>query len=307
MIKKTASLILILLIIISLAAVLIHKRSASVNLAKDKILVTTSFYPLFYFSQAIGGDKAQVINLTPAGAEPHDYEPTAQDMALIEQSRLVVINGNNFEPWGNDLRRNLTPTKNTLIAAGEGLANRQLTEQGKTMLDPHIWLSPALAMAMVDKISQGFEQADVKNRNYYQTNAQNLKRQLLELDLAYRQGLRTCRRREIITAHAAFGYLAAAYDLNQQPIAGLSPDSEPSAAQLVGLAKFAKEHKISYIFFESLVSPKLAETLAREIGAKTLVLNPLEGLKPAELTQGNNYLTEMQANLLNLKTALQCQ
>ena len=159
---------------------------------------------------------------------------------------------------------------------------------------------------MVDRIASGYQQSDPNNKNYYQANADSLKAKLQQIDLAYRQGLSHCLTKNIITSHAAFGYLAKTYGLNQVAIAGFSPDAEPSPQQLAVIAKFAEQNQVKYIFFESLVSPKLAQTIASEIGAQTLVLNPLEGLSDQELAQGKNYLSVMQDNLSNLQTALQC-
>ncbi len=133
-----------------------------------------------------------------------------------------------------------------------------------------------------------------------------LNQKLDQLDKTYAEGLKTCKQKDIITSHAAFGYLATRYGLNQVAISGISPDEEPSSQQLAEVAKFAKENDVKYIFFESLVSPKLSETIAHEIGAKTLVLDPLEGISDDDIKQGKNYFTVMENNLKNLQKALQC-
>ncbi|MGB7582977.1 MAG: zinc ABC transporter substrate-binding protein [Sedimentisphaerales bacterium] len=273
----------------------------------NKPQVTASFYPLYFFSQQIAGDKADVINITPAGAEPHDYEPTAQDIAQIENSKMLVLNGGGLEAWGNNIKQNLNPKNTIVVTAGEGLTNQQVMENGQNIIDPHIWQSPPLAKQMVDKITQGFIQIDPTNKAYYQANSDALKVRLDNLDKEYRRGLSDCLEKSIITSHAAFGYLATTYGLNQVSIAGLSPDAEPSPQQLADIVKFAKTNNVKYIFFESLVSPKLSDTIATEVGAKTLVLNPIEGLTNEEISQGKNYFTEMQNNLANLKIALQCK
>ena len=132
-------------------------------------------------------------------------------------------------------------------------------------------------------------------------------RKLDDLDRQYRRGLANCQEKNIVTSHAAFGYLATAYGLNQVSITGLSPDAQPSPRQLADIVKFTRANNVKYIFFESLVSPKLSKTIATEIGAQTMVLNPLEGLTDEEVSQGNNYFTEMENNLANLKTALECK
>jgi zinc transport system substrate-binding protein len=306
--KKIKNIILFLLVFIFvglLAFILYNFQKSPVQ--SNKLQVAASFYPLYYFSQQIGREKANVLNMTPAGAEPHDYEPTAHDIAQIEHSKLLILNGGGLEAWGDNIKQNLNSQDTAVVTVGEGLTNRQETDKGENTTDPHIWLSPPLAEEIVGKITQGFLQVDPVNKEYYLTNAAMLKSELAKLDKEYRHGLSKCLEKNIITSHAAFGYLAASYGLHQVSIAGLSPDAEPSPQQLADIVKFAKANDIKYIFFESLVSPRLSDTIAHEIGAKTLVLNPIEGLSNEEISQGKNYFTEMQNNLANLKTALQCK
>ncbi len=273
----------------------------------NKIHVTTSFYPLYFFASHIAGDKATVYNITPAGAEPHDYEPTTQDVARIEDSKLLVLNGGKLEAWGDKIKDILKNTPTVVIAVGETLANQNIIEEGESSLDPHVWLDPVLAKKEVVIIADGLKQIDPSNAEYYETNAQALESKLDNLNQAYVVGLSKCQKKDIITSHAAFGYLARQYSFNQVSISGLSPDAEPSPQQLANVAKFAKKNNVKYIFFESLVSPKLSETIAHEVGAQTLVLNPIEGLSDEELAKGKNYFTEMESNLKNLRTALECE
>ena len=307
--KKNLSWYLLLLVVLLIIGGLAYagfRQNKPTPAAAGKIQVAASFYPLYFFAAQIGGDKAEVTNITPSGGEPHDYEPTAQDIAQIENSRLLILNGFGLEAWGNDIRQNLNPAKTFLVTASDGIISHQLTEEGQTMIDPHVWLAPELAKTMVDNIAVGFIKADPANAPYYQNNAAQLKNKLDQLDAAYRAGLANCQLKDIVTSHAAFGYLAQAYGLNQIAIAGLSPDAEPSPEQLAEIVKQARADKIKYIFFESLVSPKLSQTIATEIGAQTLVFNPLEGLTKDEIAQGKNYFTVLQDNLINLQTALEC-
>ena len=305
---KTKYLIAIILLFCLLAGLaLLNNRVSSPRSQQQKITVVASFYPLYYFSERIGGDKADVHNLTPAGAEPHDYELTAQDIVLIESGNLLVLNGGNLEVWGDSIKKSLIPTQTVLVVAGEGLANQLIAEGNENIIDPHVWLSPPLAEGMVDKILGGFQASDPANTSYYAANAEALKEDLKNLNTDYLTGLKDCALKDVITSHASFGYLASAYGLRQISIAGLSPDAEPSPKEIGAIAEFAKESGVKYIFFESLVSPKLSETIATEVGAKTLILNPLEGLTTADISAGKNYFTEMKNNLNNLKIALECQ
>ncbi len=300
------SIIFILLLVLVGYVLFLISSKGSIN-EKSKLRVTASFYPLYYFATQIAGDKAEVINIVPAGVEPHDYEPTARDIARIESSDLLILNGGNLEAWGDKIKNELNGQHTIIVIAGEDMVDRQLLKEGRTIEDPHVWLSPHLAKKEVEKIVQGFIQADPANASFYQSNAQSLKNKLDALDKEYREGLYSCVSRDIVTSHAAFGYLAHQYHLNQIAIAGVSPDEEPNTRKLAEISDLVKARGIKVIFFESLISPKLSETIASETGAKTLVLDPIEGISKNDLKAGKNYFTQMEANLRNLRIALQCQ
>ncbi|MBI3631658.1 MAG: zinc ABC transporter substrate-binding protein [Candidatus Staskawiczbacteria bacterium] len=303
--KIVVSIIIVLVVISLLISAFTAKQKLAVQ--NNKLQVAASFYPLAFFSEQVGGDNVRVINIMPAGAEPHDYELTAQDIAQIENSKLLVLTGLGLEVWGNNIKQNLNSKNTVVLLTGEGIVSQTAIEGSKKAIDSHVWQSPVLAKKIVDKIVQGFAQVDPINKDYYQTNADALKNKLDSLDQDYKQGLSNCAGKNIITSHAAFGYLATAYGFNQVPIAGLSPDAEPSPQQLAEIVSFAKANNVKYIFFESLVSPKLSNTIATEVGAKTLVLNPLEGLTKEEIKKKKNYFTIMEKNLANLKIALSCK
>lgn len=309
--KKTLFIVACSIVILTVLALLIKSetnRNYSTNLIKNnKLQVVASFYPLYFFSSEVGKDKASVHNMTPAGAEPHDYEPTTRDIALIEKSNLLILNGVNLEAWAKNIENMLHGQNIIIVEAAYGLASQNTEENGKTVQDPHIWLDPKLAIEMVKRISNGYYAADPVNKAYYETNEKNIIQELESLDQEYRTGLQNCRVRDIVTSHAAFGYLAKEYGLNQISVTGLSPDAEPSAKQLAEVAKVAKEKNIKYIFFENLVSPKLSETIANEIGAQTLAFDPLEGIAERDIQTGKNYFTIMKENLKNLRIALECQ
>jgi zinc transport system substrate-binding protein len=271
----------------------------------EKLQVAASFYPLYFFAQEIGGDRAEVFTVTPAGAEPHEYEPTAWDISRIYGSDFLVVNGNGLEPWLQNIQKNLSAGKTKIIIVGEGLAVRSFSEE--EVIDPHVWLSPRLASEMAEKIKEEFIAQNPEHVAVYEANAEILNGKLGALDEEYSTKLSECSQKSIVTAHAAFGYLAVEYGLAQVAVTGISPDIEPSQQELAKIVDFARQYDIRYIFFETLVSPKLAEVLAREVGAKTLVLNPLEGLTLEEIRAGKDYFTEMKTNLNNLKIALECK
>jgi zinc transport system substrate-binding protein len=267
--------------------------------------VVASFYPLYFFAHQIAGDDADVVNLTPAGNEPHDYELTAQDMVRIAGAKLLILNGDGLEAWGDRVAA-VDAARTRVVVAGGDLATQKIVEDGEAVLDPHLWVAPPLARIIAEKIERGLEQVDAPHASLYAARARIVDSGLRDLDAAYREGLAHCARRDIVTSHAAFGYLAAAYRLNQVPIAGLSPDAEPSPRQLAATAQFVKHSGTTVIFFESLVSPKLSDALAKEVGAQTMVLDPLEGLTSDDVAAGKTYFTKMRQNLANLETALQC-
>ncbi|HUD09243.1 MAG TPA: zinc ABC transporter substrate-binding protein [Patescibacteria group bacterium] len=298
--------VLLGILVLIFAAVLLFNFGSTRKVSNGKLQVTASFYPMYFFASRIGGDKADVISITPASAEPHDYEPTTQDLIRIQNSNMLVLNGGALEAWGNKIKGQL-PANVLVVTAGEGLANKQLNENGQTIQDPHIWLDPILAKKEVVVIEKGFEKIDSKDTSYFQANAQKLNSDLDALNTEYSHAFTNCAQTDFVTSHAAFGYLGRQYGINQIPISGVSPDEEPSTQKLVEITNLVKAKNIKVIFFESLVSPKLSDTIANETGAKAMVLDPIEGLTKDEIANGQNYLTIMRQNLNNLQIALQCQ
>jgi zinc transport system substrate-binding protein len=285
---------------IGIAAALIHPEWLTrIAPSSGKVRVTASFYPVAEFARQVGGDKVDVSTLVKPGVEPHDYDPTPQDLKGLYSSRLFVYNGAGLEKWLDRVKPDLKDNNVATVDASTGIELRPM--------DPHIWLDPVLAQKEVDNISAGLQKVDPSNASYYQARAKDYKTQLATLDSSYRSGLAQCTRHDIVTSHQAFGYLGSRYGLDVLAISGLSPDEEPTPQQLGDAATFAREHQVKYIFFETLVSPKLSETLAKEVGAQTLVFNPLEGLTDDEIAAGDNYVTVQQENLKNLRIALDCK
>ncbi|MCL4374563.1 metal ABC transporter substrate-binding protein [Patescibacteria group bacterium] len=282
-------------------------RTQQSNRQSHRLKIVASFYPLYFFTSQIAGDNADVTDLVPAGAEPHDYEPTVGDIVNIDNSDVLVINGAGLEPWADRLHQELTDRKIAVVAAGQPLADLSLKEDGRSQTDPHVWLDPVLAQQEVNLIAKALMARDPNHRSQYESNRMALVQKLEQLNRDFKQGLAHCQQKDVITSHAAFGYLARRYGLTQVAIQGINPDQEPSPRQLAQIVNLAKREKIRYIFFETLVSPRLADTLAREVGAKTLVFNPLEGLTQTEQATGLNYFTVQQNNLSHLRTALQCR
>ena len=274
--------------------------------AADKMAVAASFYPMYEFARQVGGDRTRVRNLTPAGAEPHDYELTPRDIIAVNTSKVFVYNGAGLEPWAQKLLPQLPPSV-LVVNAAEGIRIATVTsgeDQGRP--DPHIWMDPILAQKQVDNILAGFVRVDSEGQAVYEANAAKFKQDLTALHERFQRALSTCRKKIFITNHAAFGYFAARYGLTQIGIAGLAPDAEPSAAKIRELIRLARLNGVRVIYFESLVSPRVAAAIAREVGARTLVLDPLEGLTDEELAHGKTYLSVMGQNLRNLMQGLDC-
>lgn len=304
---KRIFLFVILLSFLIFTGYALRGRLTTKQLPTGKLHVVTSIYPMYYFASQIAGDKAVLQNITPAGSEPHDYEPTTKDVAAIEKSDLLIINGDKLESWGDQIKQTLSGTKVVIVTASNGIVSQTMSDKGVSIPDPHIWLDPVLAKKEVANIVQGFMLADPDNRDYYLKNQRLLNNKLDQLDKQFRSGLKDCTLKDIVTSHAAFGYVADEYGLKQISIAGISPDQEPSAKQLADIVTIAKKNDIKYIFFETLVSPKLSQTIANEIGAKTIVFNPLEGLTQEQIDSRQDYFSVQFQNLTNLKTALECR
>ena len=268
--------------------------------------VVAAFYPLFEAAQRVGGDRVQVRNLTPAGSEPHDLELNSRQVDQIEDAAVVLFLGRGFQPA---LEKAAERAQGTKVDVLSGLGNLRPAGAGddKLEVDPHVWLDPTLLKAIVGEVTAALATADPANRATYEANGRAYSGELDELDAAFTAGLANCDRRVMVTAHSAFGYLAGRYNLSQEAIAGLEPESEPSPQRLADLARKVRADGTTTIFYETLVSPKVAESLAREAGVRTAVLDPLEGLSDEDAKAGKTYVSVMRENLAALRQALDCR
>jgi zinc transport system substrate-binding protein len=293
-------------------------------------LVVASVYPLYDFARNVAGERAEVVSLVPAGIEPHDWEPSPKDVGQLRKARAFIFNGAGLEPWVDRLARDVTAGGTVLVNASEGVPllkaaraaphDRRLdlthahgqgegeraagTKGGP--VDAHVWLDPVLAKTQVARIRDGLAKADPVGADTYAANATAYLARLDGLHERFENGLRTCARREVVVSHAAFAYLTRRYRLTMLPVMGLAPESEPSPAELAALVRLARQKSVRYIFFETLVDTRLTDTLAREVGARTLVLDPVEGVSKEHAAAGKDYLSLMDENLRNLRTALDC-
>ena len=258
--------------------------------------VVAAFYPVAWAAEQVGGDTVSVRNLTQPGVEPHDAELSPRDVERIRSADLVLYFGSGFQPAVEDAVEGADGETVDLLT-GQDLA-RAVEEEGELTADPHIWLDPFRYADVVRSIAEALGRS---------SEAAGLLSKLDKLDRDFAQGLARCKRREIVTTHAAFGYLARRYRLEQIALTGLSPEAEPTPQDLEGVVRQVRESKATTIFFETLISPRLAETVARETGAETAVLDPIEGLTEDAIGRGEDYLSVMRANLTALRRALDCR
>jgi zinc transport system substrate-binding protein len=300
---------------------MVGARGGSPTAGRPALTVVASFYVIEYFTQRIGGEHVQVFNPVQPGAEPHDVELSPRTVERMRQADVFLYLGEGFQPAIDRALDTIKRPDMVIKDVSEGVQFLPATgdehdqteetatprpEQQEQVVDPHIWLDPIRAQTMASNIADALSQADPQNASTFRANADRLKAELAALDNEFRAGLKTCKRREIITSHAAFGYLASRYGLVQMPVLGLSPETEPTPAQLERIVKFAREHQVKYIFFETLVEPRVARVIAQEIGAQALVLNPIEGLTPEQASEGVTYFDLMRENLSNLRIGLDC-
>lgn len=325
--------ILVLLLSTLLSACGGRSQPALVN---GKINIVASFYPLYDFASKIGGDHVNVVNLVPAGVEPHDWSPKSRDIQNLTKSDLFVYLGAGFEGWVHDTLDSLKKdSKTVVVEASRGIellpgteeehgdepghnekkddhGHDEKQEEGKDEhghdhgnTDPHVWLSPANAKQLAVNIKDALIQVDAAHKADYEANFKKLADRLEQLDGKYKSELAKTSKKDIVVTHQSFGYLAKAYGLNQKAIMGLAPDAEPTSKDMKNILQFIKDNQVKYIFFEELVSDKLAKTLAKDAGVETLVLSPIEGLTEEQAIKGDDYVSLMENNLNNLLKALQ--
>jgi zinc transport system substrate-binding protein len=307
-------------VVAGLAGSLLAGCGGGASVGGEGTSVVATFYPFAYVADRVAGEHADVTNLTGSGAEPHDLELTPQQVAAVAAADVTLYE-EGFQPAVDDaVQENAEGSVLEVTEAvghskrdnALGHASHQSREQSPEdghahpglAGDPHIWLDPTKLAAVATSLAAKLAEADPDNAADYRRNAERLVTDLRRLDRDFRRGLADCERRTFVTSHAAFGHLAQRYGLEMVPIAGLSPDIEPSPARLAELEQVVAEKGVTTIFSETLASPALARTLAEEVGVRTAVLDPIEGLSDA--TEHEDYMSLMRANLAALKEANGC-
>ena len=271
--------------------------------------VAASFYPFAFVAEQVGGSHVDVENLTSPGVEPHDLELKPKQVGDVQGADLVVYE-KHFQAAVDDAVKQADRSTNDSVDVASVVKLKPLQagaeEEGHDHgdEDPHTWLDPDNMIAVTKAVEAKLSTVDPDHASEYAANAAKLTSELETLDTDITTGLKTCKRRTIVTSHAAFQYLAARYDLTQVPIAGIDPANEPSPSQLADITNLVRKEKITTIFTEELVSPAIAKTIAKETGVTTATLDPIEGLSDA--TKGQTYLTLMHRNLETLRKANSC-
>jgi zinc transport system substrate-binding protein len=275
--------------------------------------VVAAFYPLQFATEQIGGDHVAVTSLTKPGAEPHDIELTPQDVAAVSKAKVVVYErglqgavDKAVETQGGDRSLDVAPAAdlNLLFQATVGAPAQTSAENAVGTTDPHFWLDPQRYSAVAKVISARLSRVDPAHKGDYAKNSKAFEDKLAALSAEFTTGLASCRRKDIVTSHAAFGYLAERFGMVQIAINGLSPDQEPGPAELARVSTYARAHGVTTVYAETLVSPAIAQTVAREAGARMATLDPIEGLTGK--SAGKDYFEVMRANLKALRAGQGC-
>ncbi len=278
--------------IILLLSVCLIGCSSKEQADNGQLNVYTSFYCIYDLTSKIAGNKAQVTNLIPAGTEPHDWEPTPKDMAALENADVLFCSGLNMEGW-------LDSVKNSIDVNAVVLTDEAKIEN--TQDDPHIWLDPMLADKLAQNIQAELSRLDPDNADYYSANYTELSDKLKALDAEYRETLEPYNGEKIVVSHRAYGYLCSAYGLEQVAIDGLGSESEPSPQQMKQIIDTINSEGITTVFYEELMSTKVAEQISEETNVRLLPLNPVENLGTDDTGKEKDYFDIMEENLQNLK------
>jgi zinc transport system substrate-binding protein len=279
---------------------------------RGQLDIVVAFYPFQFVAERLAGPYGAVHNLTEPGAEPHDLELTPRQVAAIAGADLVIFE-HSLQPavdaaveqqGGDHVLDTATVVPLQPLDDGGSHPGPDADGHGHGGLDPHVWLEPTNVASIAAAVAARLAEVDPAHRTDFEANLAALRADLTTLDHDFAQGLKTCARREFITSHAAFGYLARRYGLEQIAISGLSPEAEPSPARIAEVHNQAREHQITTIFYETLVSPAVAKSVAGDLGLRTDVLDPIEGI--TDQSRGSDYVAVMRSNLAALQKANEC-
>ncbi|WP_449455344.1 metal ABC transporter solute-binding protein, Zn/Mn family [Streptococcus suis] len=301
------------LLFLSVSALLLAACGNSTASQEDgKLDIVTTFYPVYEFTKQVTGDEANVDLLVKAGTEVHGYEPSAKDIARIQEADAFVYENENMETWVHDVEGSIDTEKVNVISATEGMLllpggeeeheGHDHSEEGHShAYDPHVWLSPERAITLVENIRDSLVAKYPEKKDAFETNAAAYIEKLDALDAKYSETLSAAKQKYFVTQHTAFAYLALDYGLKQVSITGVAADEDPTPSRLAELTEYINKYGIKYIYFEENASKSVAETLAKETGVQLDVLNPLESLTDEDMKNGKDYISVMEDNLTALE------
>lgn len=308
------SLILILLVVWA-GVVVFYSKQQPTPTAQNKLKVVTTLFPTYDFVRQIGGDRVNATLLLPPGVEPHAFEPTPKDIIAINESGVFIYTGKYMEPWVESVLKGVNNQKMIVVDASSHALflkaedediNKEKTNSDGT--DPHIWLDLDNSRIMIDDIVVAMATADPTNADYYQNNANIYRQKLTDLDTKFKNGLKNCLYNEFVHGgHYAFGYLAHRYGLKYLSAQGFNPDSEPTPQQLINLSNQVNRLGIKYVYYEELVDPRIARTIAAETSTTLLKINSAHNLSKEELSGGITYERIMEEDLNQLRIGLECR
>lgn len=290
------------------------KQVSTQNVSDNKLKVAASFFPLYEFARNVGGNKTDVYSFLPIGEEPHEWEPSIQQIEDLKGTKLFIYNGAGMEAYISKFMdsgefQNMTFVKATdgipLLKADSAEDDKEILAQGG--MDPHVWNDPIFAEQEVTNIKNAMQKADPANAQYYENNANAYIAKLTALDNNIKTGLSHCKKDTFVSFHNAFNYFSNRYDIHDVWISGMAPEVDVPPQDILKIIQIAKDKDVKVIFSEDLVDPRLANTLASEVGAQVLILSPLEGINQTDQQEGKTYLDKWYQNLNNLRTALECQ
>ncbi|HEL2471493.1 TPA: zinc ABC transporter substrate-binding protein AdcA [Streptococcus suis] len=300
------------LLFLSVSALLLGACGNSTASEDGKLNIVTTFYPVYEFTKQVAGDEANVDLLVKAGTEVHGYEPSAKDIARIQEADAFVYENENMETWVHDVEGSIDTEKVNVISATEGMLllpggeeeheGHDHSEEGHShAYDPHVWLSPERAITLVENIRDSLVAKYPEKKDAFETNAAAYIEKLDALDAKYSETLSVAKQKYFVTQHTAFAYLALDYGLKQVSITGVAADEDPTPSRLAELTEYINKYGIKYIYFEENASKSVAETLAKETGVQLDVLNPLESLTDEDMKNGKDYISVMEDNLTALE------
>ncbi|WP_105145557.1 zinc ABC transporter substrate-binding protein AdcA [Streptococcus suis] len=300
------------LLFLSVSALLLGACGNSTASEDGKLNIVTTFYPVYEFTKQVAGDEANVDLLVKAGTEVHGYEPSAKDIARIQEADAFVYENENMETWVHDVEGSIDTEKVNVISATEGMLllpggeeeheGHDHSEEGHShAYDPHVWLSPERAITLLENIRDSLVAKYPEKKDAFETNAAAYIEKLDALDAKYSETLSAAKQKYFVTQHTAFAYLALDYGLKQVSITGVAADEDPTPSRLAELTEYINKYGIKYIYFEENASKSVAETLAKETGVQLDVLNPLESLTDEDMKNGKDYISVMEDNLTALE------